>query len=134
MAKSEEEDVVGTYFKPIRASRLVAQAQETKRGKIFFLLIFLVTSLKLFGWIQFGRVQIFQALMDIFGNLLRQNTNFPRVNKTLDLKIFVQKLFDVWLFAKLQSQYAFEICCELATIFVNYTVFIKHKNTVVDTL
>ena len=35
LAKSEEEDVVGTYFKPIRASRLVAQAQETKRGKHF---------------------------------------------------------------------------------------------------
>ena len=33
LAKSEEEDVVGTYFKPIRASRLVAQAQETKRGE-----------------------------------------------------------------------------------------------------
>ena len=43
LAKSEEEDVVGTYFKPIRASRLVAQAQETKRGKIFFLLILGIT-------------------------------------------------------------------------------------------
>ena len=31
MAKSEEEDVVGTYFKPIRASKLMAQAQETQR-------------------------------------------------------------------------------------------------------
>ena len=43
LAKSEEEDVVGTYFKPIRASRLVAQAQETKRGKIFFINIFGLT-------------------------------------------------------------------------------------------
>ena len=33
LAKSEEEDVVGNYFKPIRASRLMAQAQETQRGK-----------------------------------------------------------------------------------------------------
>ena len=33
MAKGEEEDVVGNYFKPIRASRLMAQAQETQRGK-----------------------------------------------------------------------------------------------------
>ena len=31
LAKSEEEDVVGTYFKPIRASKLMAQAQETQR-------------------------------------------------------------------------------------------------------
>ena len=57
LAKSEEEDVVGTYFKPIRASRLVAQAQETKRGKTFILLIHtwynpkLRTSSKLFGWL-----------------------------------------------------------------------------------
>ena len=43
LAKSEEEDVVGTYFKPIRASRLVAQAQETKRGKTFILLILGIT-------------------------------------------------------------------------------------------
>ena len=27
------------------------------------------------------------------------------------------------VFAKLQSHYAFEICCELDTIFVNYTVY-----------
>ncbi len=33
LAKSEEEDVVGNYFKPHRASKLVAQAQETQRGK-----------------------------------------------------------------------------------------------------
>ena len=32
--KYEEEDVVGNYFKPIRASRLVAQAQETKKGEL----------------------------------------------------------------------------------------------------
>ena len=32
LAKSEEEDVVGTYFKPIRANKLMAQAQETQRG------------------------------------------------------------------------------------------------------
>ena len=31
LAKSEEEDVVGTYFKPIRASKLMAQAQESQR-------------------------------------------------------------------------------------------------------
>ena len=32
LAKSEEEDVVGNYFKPHRASRLMAQAQETQKG------------------------------------------------------------------------------------------------------
>ncbi len=32
LAKGEEEDVVGNYFKPHRASKLVAQAQETQRG------------------------------------------------------------------------------------------------------
>ena len=32
--KSEEEDVVGNYFKPHRASRLVAQAKETQRSKL----------------------------------------------------------------------------------------------------
>merc|ERR1712223_2010719 len=32
LAKSEEEDVVGNYFKPHRASRLVAQAKETQRN------------------------------------------------------------------------------------------------------
>eukprot|EP00090_Calanus_glacialis_P013510 TRINITY_DN22193_c0_g1_i2.p1 TRINITY_DN22193_c0_g1~~TRINITY_DN22193_c0_g1_i2.p1 ORF type:complete len:890 (-),score=194.71 TRINITY_DN22193_c0_g1_i2:567-3236(-) len=32
LAKSEQEDVVGNYFKPQRASRLMAQAQETQRA------------------------------------------------------------------------------------------------------
>jgi len=32
LAKSEQEDVVGNYFKPARASRLMAQAQETQRA------------------------------------------------------------------------------------------------------
>merc|ERR550517_1555684 len=32
LAKSEQDDVVGNYFKPARASRLMAQAQETQRA------------------------------------------------------------------------------------------------------
>lgn len=32
LAKSEEEDIAGTYFKPQRATRIMAQAQETKRN------------------------------------------------------------------------------------------------------
>ena len=32
LAKSEEENIVGTYFKPQRANHIMAQAQETKRN------------------------------------------------------------------------------------------------------
>jgi hypothetical protein len=32
LARSEEEDVVGNYFKPQRATRLMAQAQETQKA------------------------------------------------------------------------------------------------------
>ncbi len=32
LAKSEEEDIAGTYFKPQRANRIMAQAQETKKN------------------------------------------------------------------------------------------------------
>jgi hypothetical protein len=44
LAKSEEEDVVGNYFKPHRASRLVAQAKETQRSKkkVYLFLFFFI--------------------------------------------------------------------------------------------
>lgn len=32
LAKSEEEDIAGTYFKPQRANRLMEQVKETKRN------------------------------------------------------------------------------------------------------
>ena len=83
--------MVGNYFKPIRASRLMAQAQETQRGKGNLNLDFTCrnTSSLNFTIKQFGRHQTFQAPVDWFGIPLLLSINFQGVHFSLIILVHI---------------------------------------------
>ena len=137
LAKSEEEDVVGTYFKPARATRLMAQAQETQKGNWFFQTFYYLlqgtTTVALFRRIKFYICLLSKKLrLKVSGGVsvsLRE-TQRSRVIEWMGFKssiCFETELFSVFTFLFTLHLdlhlYYFELCNSVAYKWI----FLCHK-------